>query len=155
MSEIRKYQQAMKSNDNSLLNQLQNPTDLSKSVIDQDGKVKDVTKTNFNDLTGLLGTSVLKQDQSNLLNSSNLNDASGLEKLTSTDQSLIQAESETNSITVQNQVNLPMIDRDKTMQVIIEESQDHETTFEMSQMDRTQNNDGAPILPSETESMTH
>ena len=30
------------------------------------------------------------------------------------------------------------------MQVIIEESQDHETTFDMSQIDRTQNQDGSP-----------
>ena len=104
----------MRSNDNSILNQLQgNPADLSKSVIDQN-QMKDVTKTNFNDLTGLLGTSALKQDdQSNLLSSSNLNDASGLEKLDETDQiSTNQIESESNSITVQNQVNLPMIDRD-------------------------------------------
>ena len=50
-----------------------------------------------------------------------------------------------------------MIDRDQTMQVIIEESQDHETTFDMSQMDRTQeqNQDGTPVLPSDTESNTH
>lgn len=37
-----------------------------------------------------------------------------------------------------------MIDRDQTMQVIIEESQDHETTFDMSRMDRTQNQEGSP-----------
>ena len=32
-----------------------------------------------------------------------------------------------------------MIDRDQTMQVIMEESQDHETTYDVSQVDRTQN----------------
>ena len=63
--------------------------------VNNDGRMKDVTKTNFNDLTGLLGTSALKADQSNLLSSSNLNDASGLEKLDSVDQiSRDQIESE-------------------------------------------------------------